>query len=79
PYLKEALQTRGIIIEEYGQIAKELYKMGHKTEARIISKLAREVAGQSFNTQAQDKFDRLAGNSRAVEQLRNQSEQDVQR
>ncbi|MDO4641706.1 MAG: traS protein [Neisseria sp.] len=81
PYLKEALQTRGIIIEEYGQIAKELYKMGHKTEARIISKLAREVAGQSFNTQAQDKFDRLAGNPRAVEQLQqqNQSEKDVQR
>lgn len=61
PYLKETMQTRGIILEQYGLIAKELYKMGHKSEARIISKLAKEVAGQSFDTKAQNQYDTVKG------------------
>ncbi|SAY51415.1 relaxase/mobilization nuclease domain-containing protein [Neisseria weaveri] len=64
PYLKETIQTRGIVLEQYGQIAKELYKMGNKTEARIISQLAKDVAGQSFDTKAQSSFDRIHGNHR---------------
>ncbi|WP_066570513.1 relaxase/mobilization nuclease domain-containing protein [Snodgrassella sp. CFCC 13594] len=56
-FLKEAMQTRGIIVGEYGRIAKELYKLGHKTEAKIVSKLAAEVSGTGFNTQAQVIFD----------------------
>ena len=55
------MQTRGIVLEQYGLIAKELYKMGHKTEARIISQLAKEVAGQSFDTQAQNQYDTVKG------------------
>ena len=57
PFLKEAMQTRGIVLEEYGAIAKELYKMGHKAEAKIISGLAKDVAGKSFTTKAQAQYD----------------------
>ena len=51
------MQTRGIVLEEYGAIAKELYKMGHKAEAKIISGLAKDVAGKSFTTKAQAQYD----------------------
>ena len=74
PFLKEAMQTRGIIISEYGAIAKELYKMGHKTEAKIISGLAKEVAGQSFNTSAQARFDKVSGNSQGLEKMLEQKQ-----
>ena len=60
PFLQEAMQTRGIITQEYGLIAKELYKMGYKTEARIISKLAREVNEAGFTTRMQDNYDTAA-------------------
>ena len=69
PFLKETMQTRGIILEQYGKIAKELYKMGHKTEARIVSKLAKETAAQPFDTQAQQSYDRLHGNRRAISRM----------
>ncbi|WP_373699412.1 relaxase/mobilization nuclease domain-containing protein [Neisseria dentiae] len=70
PYLREAMQTRGLILEEYGKIAKELYKMGNKTEARIISQLAKEVAGQDFTTNAQKDYDQAAQQGTSPEQLR---------
>lgn len=57
PFIRETLQTRGIITEEYGLIARELYKMGKKEEARIISQLAKEVKQADFTTQAQQRFD----------------------
>ena len=57
-FLKEAMQTRGIIIGEYGLIAKELYKLGHKTEAKIVGQLAKEVSQSDFSTKAQASFDR---------------------
>lgn len=72
PFLKETMHTRGVVVGEYGKIAKELYKMGHKTEARIISKLAKEVAGQSFDTQAQNQYDSIRGNRPSIEQLKQQ-------
>ena len=55
------MKTRGYILSEYGLIAKELYKMGHKTEARIISQLAKDMAGQPFTTQAQQQYDKAQG------------------
>lgn len=82
PFLKETMQTRGIIVAEYGAIAKELYKMGHKTEAKIISTLAKEVAGQSFNTRVQVQFDQAKGDNLALEQLLQQrvsSQTDIER
>lgn len=60
-FLKEAMRSRSIITAEYGLIAKELYKMGHKTEARIVSRLTKEVSGKDFNTRAQEAYDRIAG------------------
>lgn len=56
PFLKETMHTRGLILEEYGRIARELYRMGHKTEARIISRLSKEVASQPFETRAQEQY-----------------------
>ena len=70
PFLREAMQTRGLVLEEYGKIAKELYKMGNKTEARIISKLAKEVAGEPFTTQAQRQYDQVVRQGISSEQLR---------
>ncbi|MFC3873658.1 MULTISPECIES: hypothetical protein [Neisseria] len=70
PFLRETLRTRGIVLEQYGQIAKELYKMGHKTKARIIGKLAKEVAGQSFDTKAQSRYDRIHDKDRRARKIR---------
>ena len=61
PFLKETMQTRGIIVEKYGLIARELYKMGNKEEARILSKLAKEVNQAGFTTQPQQRFDDVKG------------------
>lgn len=52
------MQTRGIIVKEYGLIAKELYQLGHKTEAKIMRKLAVEVSNAGFTTRAQTIFDK---------------------
>lgn len=60
PYLQKVLHSRGAVLEEYGQIAKELYKMGHKTEARLVSRLAKETASQPFETKAQQAYDYYA-------------------
>ena len=82
PFLKETMQTRGIIVAEYGAIAKELYKMGHKSEAKIISGLAKEVAEQSFNTRAQAQFDHATGNKQTLEKMQQQnvlSKPDIER
>lgn len=59
PFLKEAMQTRGFIVSEYKLVARELYKLGLKTEAKIISNLAKNVAEQDFTTKAQQVYDQL--------------------
>ncbi len=56
PFIKETMQTRGIIVEQYGLIARELYKMGNKEEAHIISQLAKEVNQADFTTLPQQRF-----------------------
>ena len=61
PYFQEVMKTRGYILAEYGLIAKELYKMGHKSEARIISQLAKDMAGQPVTTKAQQQYDNVQG------------------
>ena len=63
------MHTRGLIVDEYGKIAKELYKMGHKTEARIISRLAKETAAQPRDTKAQQQFDTALNNGMTAEKL----------
>lgn len=56
-FMKEAVQTRADIVDTYKQISKELYKGGHKIEARLLSKFAKEVINAGFTTQAQKVFD----------------------
>ncbi len=43
PALKKILETREFIKEDYGEIAKQLFKAGHKTEARAISQLRKSL------------------------------------
>lgn len=57
PQVQKVIQTRRFIFSEYGLIAKELYKMGYKNEARLISKLAKDMVGQSLSTKAQQEYD----------------------
>lgn len=57
-FLKELVATRSEIVSEYARIARELYKSGHKTEARLLSKFAKEVNEAGFTTQAQERYDK---------------------
>lgn len=57
PYLKEQLESKKFIVEQYGQLSKELYMAGLKTEARAISKLAKEVSNKPVLTRTQEQFD----------------------
>lgn len=43
--------------------------MGHKTEARIISRLAKETAAQPRDTKAQQQFDTALNNGMTAEKL----------
>ena len=55
------MQTRGIIVEQYGLIARELYNMGNKEDARIVSQLAKEVNQADFTTLPQQRFNQANG------------------
>ncbi len=66
PFIKETMQTRGIIIEQYGLIARELYNMGNKEDARIVSQLAKEVNQADFTTLPQQRFDRTQGKTAEI-------------
>ena len=57
PFLHEQIETRNIVSTEYGKIAKELYKIGAKAEARILSGFAREIRSAGQATQIQLRFD----------------------
>ena len=63
------MHTRGLILEEYGRIARELYRMGHKTEAGIISRRSKEAAGEPRDTKAQQQFDTALNNGMTAEKL----------
>ncbi len=57
PFLREEIQTRDIVSTEYGKIAKELYKIGAKAEAKVLSNFAKEIHSAGYMTQAQQRFD----------------------
>ncbi len=59
PFLREQMQTRNIVSTEYGKIAKELYKLGAKAEARVLSSFARQIQTEGRVTQAQQRFDQV--------------------
>lgn len=58
PFLREQVETRNIVSTEYGKIAKELYKMGAKAEARILRGFAREIRSAGQATQIQIRYDK---------------------
>ncbi|HBP32129.1 MAG TPA: traS protein [Advenella kashmirensis] len=57
PFLREQMETRDIVSTEYGKIAREMYKIGAKAEARTLSHFAREIHSEGHTTQAQERFD----------------------
>ncbi|RZT91070.1 relaxase/mobilization nuclease-like protein [Advenella incenata] len=57
PFLREEMRTRNIVSTEYGKIAKELFKIGAKAEARVLSGFAKEIKLEGHTTQAQQRFD----------------------
>lgn len=61
-FLKEAVATRSEIVSEYAKIARELYKSGHKTKARLLTKFATDVTKAGFTTQAQERYDKTVSN-----------------
>lgn len=58
PFLKKQLETQKIIVEEYGALARELYKLGYKKEAKLISKLREQVENGDLDTTMQQHYDR---------------------
>lgn len=57
PFLLEQMHTRNIISTEYGKIARELYTIGAKAEARVLGGFAREIRQIGHTTQPQQRFD----------------------
>lgn len=57
PFLREELQNWDIVATEYGKIARELYKIGAKADARVMIGFAREIRLESYSTRAQQRFD----------------------
>lgn len=60
PFQGKAQQAKDHITEQYSLISRELYKLGYKTEAKIMKDFAKEVSGKSLDTQAQQIYDRHA-------------------
>ncbi|WP_051532300.1 relaxase/mobilization nuclease domain-containing protein [Brackiella oedipodis] len=58
PFLKEQLQSRNFVVSEYKTLARLLYQENMKTEARILSKMAKEMKNKPPITQAQAQFDK---------------------
>lgn len=58
PFLKEQLETKSIVAKELTALSRELYQQNMKTEAREVSKLAKEISQSTPITRSQEAFDR---------------------
>jgi hypothetical protein len=58
PYLKEQLETKNIMVSELSTLSRELYKQNMKTEARQVSRLAKELSQAYPVTKSQEHYDR---------------------
>ncbi len=76
PFQAAAKQSRDHITEQYGLISRELYKLGYKTEAKIMKDFAKEISGKSFDTQAQQIYDRHAHTLHQTTEPKNPSRDD---
>lgn len=61
PYLADAAATRAQIATRYAEITRALLREGLHEDAALFSDFAREVAARSFDTKAQQSYDRLIG------------------
>ena len=58
PFLRKQLETQKIIVDEYGALARELFKLGYKKEARLISLLKQQVENSDMDTEMQKEYDK---------------------
>lgn len=58
PFLKEQLETKAIMAKELTSLSRELYQQNMKTEAREVSKLAKEISQSAPITRSQQAFDK---------------------
>lgn len=72
PFQEKVERSRQHITQQYALIARELFQMGYKSEARIMGQFAKEVSKQGFETQAQKKFDEYQHAFRQPEHLSHQ-------
>lgn len=70
PFLKEHLETKRMIGEEYRFLTRELYKAGFKAEAKAIFMLNKEVMQASNNIRAQERFDQILKSAHEQEVFR---------
>jgi len=56
PALKQQLDARDFVVEQYKILSQLLYKEGLKTEARAIKQLAQELSGKQPETKAQQAY-----------------------
>ena len=74
PFLQKQLETQKIIVEEYGALAKELFKLGYKKEARLISLLRKQVEDGDLSTSAQQEYDKAMANRNIQPNIQTTSE-----
>ena len=66
PFIKKQLETQKIIVEEYGKLAHELYRLGYKQEAKLIAVLRKEVENGDMRSEMQMKYDKAMENSKTI-------------
>lgn len=70
PFLEKQLEGQQLLLKEYKLLSRLLYQEGHKTEARQISELARELEKSSPTTSLQDEFNEAVTTGKIPERYR---------
>ena len=58
PFLAQQLKTQNIMVNEYRYISQELYRLGYKKEAKMLSVLRKQVENADTRTNEQIAFDK---------------------
>ena len=70
PFLEKQLEGKQLLIKEYKLLARLLYQEGHKTEAREIGELTRELEKSEPTTRLQDEFNEAITTGKVPERYR---------
>lgn len=70
PFLEKQLEGQQLLLKEYKLLSRLLYQEGHKTEAKQISELARELEKSSPTTSLQDEFNEAVATGKIPERYR---------